>query len=137
MTVLLVETYPADVLSVGNARHDVERALEGAHLEPFRESARHVVDELVWNVVLHAESPAIIRLTETGAEVVLEVADTCADLPTPRHPQPDELAGRGLAIVEELTTAWGCRAVAGGKIVWATLRGLTDAEVDAGSWGSP
>jgi hypothetical protein len=34
----------------------------------------------------------------------------------------DEEPGRGLLIVEGLSSAWGCMRTAGGKVVWATLR---------------
>jgi hypothetical protein len=39
----------------------------------------------------------------------------------PRIAEPDALNGRGLVIVEALSTRWGWEPRDGGKVVWAEL----------------
>lgn len=118
---LLLATFPSDVMSVGNARHAVEEALTEARLDGFHDSARLVVDELVWNVVLHADTPAVVRLVAEGDSLLIEVADGSSKPPTPRAAEADDIAGRGLSIVDELADSWGWEAFDDGKVVWARL----------------
>ena len=78
------------------------------------------LSELVANAVLHAGGSICVEITATATSVRLEVTDG-----TPPGDPVRGVTGRGLAIVEQLTTAWGVVAtvVAGrpGKIVWAEL----------------
>ncbi len=120
---LLLATYPSDIMSVGSARHAVEEALCEAHLDSFHEAARLVVDELVWNVVLHAHTSAVVRVRPDGRELVIEVGDGSREPPMLRQPGPDDIAGRGLAIVDEVSDSWGWDEVDDGKVVWARLAG--------------
>jgi hypothetical protein len=39
-----------------------------------------------------------------------------------RNPQEDDTAGRGLMLVDALTTHWGVTATPWGKRVWAELK---------------
>lgn len=54
----------------------------------------------------------------------LEVWDQAPGIPVLRHPAAFEEAGRGLALVEELSQSWGWQPAPfpGTKIVWAELR---------------
>ncbi|MEU6403120.1 ATP-binding protein [Streptomyces sp. NPDC046985] len=82
-----------------------------------------LANELVTNAVTHCRvSSAQVRVTLTldGPELVLEVSDPDRDrVPRPRHSSPDEEGGRGLALVEALSDAWGCRQEPYAKCVWA------------------
>lgn len=129
---LFLATFPSDVMSVGNARHAVEEALGEAHLEAFQDSARLVVDELVWNVVLHAGTAAVVRIKTDGDALMIEVGDGSREPPAHRAAGPDDIAGRGLAIVDELAHSWGWDEFEDGKVVWARL-----AEPDAGADPGP
>ncbi|MCU1499949.1 MAG: Regulatory protein [Acidimicrobiales bacterium] len=118
---LLLATFPSDIMSVGNARHAVEEALTGANLEGFHDSARLVVDELVWNVVLHAGTAAVVRVRCDEATLLIEVGDGSRQPPVHRAAGPDDIAGRGLNIVDELADSWGWDEFDDGKVVWARL----------------
>jgi hypothetical protein len=51
------------------------------------------------------------------------VTDTDPTLPVQAVPGPDDLGGRGLWVVEQLSTLWGCDADRDGKTVWFELSG--------------
>ena len=90
------------------------------------ENALMVVEELVANVVDHARTP--FRLTvnheaadHTGSSVRITVRDDC---PGPLHARPFSARaarGRGLQMIDALTSRWGCDPSAGGKTVWALV----------------
>jgi anti-sigma regulatory factor (Ser/Thr protein kinase) len=119
---LMMSRYPADVMSVGNARHDVGAVLEAAGMDDVADAARSVVDELVWNVVLHAETRCVVRLTVEDHLLRIAVADQDRRPPVLRHPNADEMQGRGLMIVDQLADTWGWSPLEGGKVTWAQLR---------------
>lgn len=84
-----------------------------------------VVSELAANAVRHAETPFELALEDDGRRVRVEVRDGSPTLPSPRGSQDDGITGRGLLIVEHLSSAWGARQTAGGKVVWAELPSAT------------
>lgn len=76
--------------------------------------------ELVTNAIEHARAPRSFRL-RLGARASIEVDDSGPDRPlAPRRPSFHELRGRGLGIVDALST-WGVRRTPTGKTVWASL----------------
>jgi anti-sigma regulatory factor (Ser/Thr protein kinase) len=80
-----------------------------------------VVSEIVTNAVLHARTPSRIVVRWNGRRVLVEVFDGRADeLPNVRD-EPPAVGGRGLFLVEQLSTEWGVESVPSGKCVWATL----------------
>ncbi len=64
----------------------------------------------------------------------MEVQDGSRRLPRQRHYGLTATTGRGLALVDALTQAWGAEPGAAGKTVWCVLRGETgepdDGDVD-------
>ena len=90
------------------------------------EDCRTVVSELVGNAVRHAQplpdGTLLIRITHAGDEVDIAVSDGGA--PTlPHRADLGTLAmtGRGLAIVEELSTRWWLESSLQGHTVHALL----------------
>jgi anti-anti-sigma factor len=76
------------------------------------------VSELVTNALLHGRTRFRVRVT-TGPQVVrVEVFDANPLLPTAKNYGPSAITGRGLRIVEHLTSDWGVTPVEGGKWVW-------------------
>jgi anti-anti-sigma factor len=76
------------------------------------------VSELVTNALLHARTGFRVRVT-TGPRVVrIEVFDANPLLPTAKNYGPSAITGRGLRIVEHLSSEWGVTPVDGGKWVW-------------------
>ena len=68
-----------------------------------------------------------IWLTSDGHRVLIQVWDGDHHRPVPQHAEPDSETGRGLQLVDALSTRWGCYTPDGqnGKIVWADLTGPT------------
>jgi len=78
--------------------------------------------ELVTNAIEHAKAPraARIRISPCGrASIEVDDAGPPRSL-TPRLPSLQDLRGRGLALVDALST-WGVRFTPTGKTVWASL----------------
>jgi serine phosphatase RsbU (regulator of sigma subunit)/anti-sigma regulatory factor (Ser/Thr protein kinase) len=88
--------------------------------------AELLVSELVTNVIRYAtssrrEDPRL-RVARRHDEVYIEVIDWNGTLPHRRQAALDDESGRGLALVDALTTSWGSRPIlGGGKAVWCTL----------------
>jgi serine/threonine-protein kinase RsbW len=80
-----------------------------------------LVSELVTNAlaVSDPEDPVRVRLTLLGARLRVTVWDRCAHAPLVERALPDDEGGRGLWLVETLSTSWGwAREPNGGKYVW-------------------
>jgi hypothetical protein len=83
--------------------------------------AELVVTELVTNAVLHGEPPICFRLRGRRGRVRIEVEDAAHSMPLRGRGSAEGMTGRGLAVVESLTTAWGVEPADEGKAVWAEL----------------
>ena len=84
-----------------------------------------VASELVGNAVRHARAvpPDALHVSWSidGPSLTVSVTDGSAELPRLQRPEPSAPAGRGLAIVEALSDAWGVERSPGGKRVWARI----------------
>jgi anti-sigma regulatory factor (Ser/Thr protein kinase) len=78
-----------------------------------------VLDELVSNALRHARPPVRVRLRRRPGRLRIEIDDGSAVTATRRAPASD--GGRGLALVERCSAAWGQRRHDSGKTVWAEL----------------
>ncbi len=123
-----------DPAEVGRARRWARSRLAVSGIEadePLAETLILLVSELVTNAVVHTGCPAVLRLLLTGVRddasgdrsgtVRLEVADTSARPPAPRHAGGDETGGRGLELVDGLADRWGWDAEGVGKRIWCEL----------------
>ena len=79
-----------------------------------------VVSELVTNAVVHARTAAHFGLRWDGRRATVEVTDGNGRPPALPAEAP-AIGGRGLFLVDRLTTAWGSDARPSGKTVWATI----------------
>lgn len=80
-----------------------------------------LVSELVTNAVTHARSDTKVTIGSDVELLRVTVSDSCSA--TPHLRQADETGGRGLRLVDELSTRWGSDPVSGdGKRVWFELR---------------
>ncbi|MCC9306729.1 ATP-binding protein [Kitasatospora sp. RB6PN24] len=116
----------ADPAEVGRARRWVRGRLLDLGADPaagYAETLVLLVSELVTNAVVHAGSPAVLRLVWSRDEgpVRVEVADASGTAPQPRHACPGATSGRGLELVELLAARWGWCPKAGGKLVWCEV----------------
>ncbi|MER5874897.1 MULTISPECIES: ATP-binding protein [unclassified Streptomyces] len=117
-----------DPAEVGRARRWARSRLAGSGIEadePLAETLILLVSELVTNAVVHTGCPAVLRLCLPGggdaATVRLEVADSCARPPIPRHAEGDETNGRGLELVDGLADRWGWNPEGAGKRIWCEV----------------
>ncbi|MER7461224.1 ATP-binding protein [Micromonospora sp. NPDC126480] len=79
-----------------------------------------VADELVSNAVRHGGGCLRLQLSVRDGEVTISAVDGSAVVPRRRDPDGD--GGRGLAIIEALSQAWGVDDLPdGGKRVWVQM----------------
>ncbi|MFF8832461.1 ATP-binding protein [Streptomyces sp. NPDC015131] len=128
-----------DPAEVGRARRWARSRLAGSGIgedEPLAETLVLLISELVTNAVVHTGCPAVLRMlfgpasggdagsgagpAEAGT-VRVEVADTSACPPRPRHADGDDTNGRGLELVDGLADRWGWRHEGSGKSIWCEV----------------
>jgi hypothetical protein len=80
-----------------------------------------VVSELTTNAVLHARTEFAVELVLAGGKLEVRVADSSPHLPVRRRYDDDAATGRGLALLEALTSDWGVTATDDGKVVWCVV----------------
>ncbi|QGV80031.1 ATP-binding protein [Streptomyces ficellus] len=118
-----------DPAEVGRARRWARSRLAGSGIgddEPLAETLVLLISELVTNAVVHTGCPAVLRMlfgagaAEAGT-VRVEVADTSARPPRPRHAEGDDTNGRGLELVDGLADRWGWQREGAGKSIWCEV----------------
>lgn len=122
---VVVRTWPHGPRSVARARHLLVSTLASWDLPHLADSAALVVSELVTNSVRHAKVPRgrliRTRFERLGTGIRIEVHDAPGIRPELRSAAPDAESGRGLALVDVITSGqWGVSERGGvGKLVWA------------------
>ena len=129
-------TLPASATSARSARRQVGDRLRVWGLPYLIDDAELIVSELVTNAICHGSKgdPVwhTVRRIRTATEdaVRLEVGDHgrgWSDVPAPREAGDDiHCDGRGLCLVQALSSDWGAWRLPHGHVVWAML------PVDAG-----
>lgn len=109
----------ADSGSPGRARDFVRDHLLQHGLPGLVDDVRLVVSELTTNVVEHAQTPFSLTLAREGHSVLLSVQDASPRLPRAVVSGSSHLRGRGLQIVDRLSSGWGVETTDGLKAVWA------------------
>ena len=107
------------------ARHWVMRTIAEAGVGgASNQVVELLTGELVANAVVHGprDAPVRIQIGIDGATVHIGVRDTGGGTPTVGHPEPTAASGRGLALVEALSAAWGTQVHPDGKTVWFEVR---------------
>jgi serine/threonine-protein kinase RsbW len=116
---------PAHHASVGTARHRVRSHLAylGCRADTC-ETALLLVSELFTNALLHTASTTIgCTVRSHGPHLRIEVHDQGGGAPLNHGlSAPDAVHGRGLLIVENLSTEWGVATGIHGQTVWCDLR---------------
>jgi anti-sigma regulatory factor (Ser/Thr protein kinase) len=69
-----------------------------------------------------ADTPIVRIIVATDREsLVIRVWDGSKEMPVRRQAWPSDQSGRGLMIIDALSTDWGACREADGKIVWAKI----------------
>jgi len=108
------------------ARLHARHVLWEWNLRGLGESAELIVSELVTNAIQASRTegrhlPVRLRLLSDQARVVIHVWDSSPDPPQPAQARDTDESGRGLLLVEAMSTAWDWYSHDGGKVVRATL----------------
>jgi len=122
---VVTERLDSSPASVGRARRIVEEVLDRWGLDESEDLATTMallVSELVTNAVRYAPGPGVDLLVRRGPGALwVEVSDVDTRAPRLRHAAPTDEGGRGLALVQALSTGWGSRSTLEGKVVWFRL----------------
>jgi hypothetical protein len=82
-----------------------------------------VLTEMVNNVVAHARTPMTVMLARQGDQMSVAVRDHSDTLPRFNGPvAPTSYGGRGLLLIDSVSTRWGNLKLDDGKVVWALLQ---------------
>lgn len=110
------------LISSLSAPHDARVALRELLRDRYPSTladAELVLSELVTNVVRHTNTGGSVRMLCGTDTVRIEISDGDRRLPVLRAQRPGHAGGRGLRLVDLLSTAWGVEPRAEGKTVWA------------------
>lgn len=110
-----------DPSSVGEARRFLRSHLERWDADELEETATLLISEVVTNVVLHARTASELVLRFGADRLHVEVHDGSGLLPQGKRYGADATTGRGLGLLEALSTGWGAERTATGKYVWFQL----------------
>jgi len=110
-----------------HARQHTSQMLRNWDLGELAEPTELVVSELITNAIQAScgeggDSCVRLRLFSDGARVAVQVWDNCPEPPQLTHAGSTDEVGRGLLLVEAMTTSWDWYVRDGGKIVWAVLQ---------------
>ena len=107
--------------SVPKARHFAREVARGSAPDAA-DAIELMVSELVTNCIRHTDSGFDLTVALSTEQIRVEVTDRGLGEPGMRSPRPSDPTGRGLRIVDMLSTRWGHeKRAGGGKTVWFTL----------------
>lgn len=113
-----------DPVAVRAARRYVADRCSGAATpEDLCDTAVLLVSEIVTNAFAHGRSQARVTVAASPERILVEVSDDNSRHPRMVEQDPDALDGRGLSIIDLLSSRWGVRDESIGKTVWFELVG--------------
>jgi anti-sigma regulatory factor (Ser/Thr protein kinase) len=121
----VVAVLPAEPQSAAEARALVVAFCQEHQVSSLCDDLCLVATELVANALRHAGTPMTVRLQTIEGGVRLEVEDSSVRPLRPRPAGPSDEGGRGLLLVDALSSRYGVEGEAVGKRVWVEL--LVDA----------
>lgn len=126
---------PGVVRSVRAARAFVEEAMADCP-DGVRRIAVLLVSELATNAVLHAQSAFDVRVRMDGERVRVEVHDGSPTLPVVKDYGVDAVTGRGVRLVQLLSSRWDVDAGPDGKTVWFEIGLTSGAPSEERAWST-
>jgi anti-sigma regulatory factor (Ser/Thr protein kinase) len=114
---------PVTVHGPAAARHIVDAVMRGWRLEPISPDAQLVVSELVTTAVQHApgRTSVELELVRHDDSLRISLAGGSSIKPIVQDLGHSRRRGRGMRIVEALTTRWGADDQLRGKRVWVDI----------------
>jgi CheY-like chemotaxis protein len=112
---------PRDVIAGARARALVREAVHDWGLTDIFDDAALVVTELVTNAVTHGASPFRLQLSRTTGAFRIEVVDEGEGTPEPQPQDFEAEGGRGIMLVDAMSSSWGVENAPRGKLVWAEI----------------
>lgn len=114
--------FDAGPAAIARARRFVTATLERWGYDEVASDAAIVVSELATNAVLHARTAFHVSIGVTPGEGIrLAVHDASPTAPAPRLYSIASATGRGLGLVNALSSSWGTVPLPNRKAVWAEL----------------
>ncbi len=112
---LLAETVPASVARIRRFAVETSRSTAPA---VDADTVALLVSEVATNALVHGAGRVRVRVRPTGGGLRVEVHDEGPTLPSRRQATPMDEGGRGIALVDALSSGWGAEATPDGKTVW-------------------
>jgi anti-sigma regulatory factor (Ser/Thr protein kinase) len=115
--------FPNQPQAVRAARKFAVQQLAGYDPE-YLDTVELLVSELAGNCVRHTNSDFEVSVSGGRHRIRVAVSDRGAGTPHVQHVDTNAVSGRGLALVETLSSSWGVRGSRlprGGKAVWFVL----------------
>ncbi|HEY2831511.1 MAG TPA: ATP-binding protein [Sporichthyaceae bacterium] len=113
---------PSDATSAWAARRFLEEASCPEHMATVLEDAQLLVSELVGNAVRHGLPPIEVAVECVGEKCLeVRVRDTSFATPAVRRAGVEAEDGRGLQLIDLLSSEWGTKTDSFGKTVWFHL----------------
>jgi PAS domain S-box-containing protein len=109
---------PNDVSASLLGRRFVVAALSALGLDEHAETATLLASELVTNALLHANGPYRIGVESGEGVLRIGVTDATTDGPQIGEASDEATSGRGIRLIDSLTSRWGVHLNEGGKTVW-------------------
>jgi anti-sigma regulatory factor (Ser/Thr protein kinase) len=108
--------------AVRHARRFTRRTLRSWGMAEDGDAVLLIVSELVTNALVHTRGQVRLDLTFVNQRLRIAVADNSPRTPVkPTNIGWEATGGRGILLVEALSSAWGTLPVSGGKQVWCEL----------------
>lgn len=115
-------TLPMDGHAAARARAFLRQGLCPAHGIALIDDAQLLISELVTNAVRHGAPPLTLQLTcDESTGMTARVSDNDPALPTCTAASDQAESGRGMALVDLISDAWGVEPAPPGKAVWFRL----------------
>ena len=112
---MLADTVPA---SVARIRRFTIEACRTTAPQVDADTVALLVSEVATNALVHGDGRVRVRVRPTSTGLRVEVHDDSPSLPARRRATPMDEGGRGIALVEAMSSGWGADRTDDGKTVW-------------------
>lgn len=112
---------PASPEAAAHARQWITESLTQRGRGDLADLAQLLTSELVTNAILHAETELTLTLTRPDGGLCVAVSDEDFELPSLGALDPEASGGRGMQLVDDLSSNWGVYVRPAGKTVWFEL----------------